>query len=263
MKGSTMATTIKERILNISSTQSSNTMNVARYSNTQNRITALSQLIFPLTKPSTDSQGNTIQLWSVPEAHVVGTLQRSDGSIRYIASSKIRNALIPEENIVSLHQRLMTASNDEWDCALIDNDSLTIWPHLSASGWRDALPKSNEDCRGLARLSRGRTREQMCAWFYSNGYEVEPPSRGRPFPEIEIHIGGALVGKLRANNHEGIRNLLRRGGVIKALHFPVSSKAEENFKGNGLTFAHSGDQTHTTFNIDFTRVNFEIVAGVC
>jgi len=61
-----MATTIKEKILNISSGQSSNTVDISRHSNTQNRVAALSQLIFPLTKPATDSQGSTIQLWSTP-----------------------------------------------------------------------------------------------------------------------------------------------------------------------------------------------------
>ena len=83
----------------------------------------------------------------------MGTLQRSDGSVRYIASGKIRNALNPEENIVSLHQRLLVASNSEWAYALMENGSLTIWPHLSASGWRNALPKSNEDFRGLTKLN--------------------------------------------------------------------------------------------------------------
>ena len=246
-----MAATIKERNTHTASGQSSNAFDINRHSTTQKRIATLRQLIFPLTKPSPDSQGNTLQLWSVPEAHVVGTLQRSDGSVRYIASGKIRNAINPEENIVSLHQRLLVASNCEWDYALMDNGSLTIWPHLSASGWRDALPKSSEDYRGLARLTRGRTQEQMCAWFYSNGYR-RAESRGIP-PQIEIHIGGALVGKLCSTNHEGIRNLLRQEGVIKVVHFAPSSEKELNFVGRGLVFTHPKDQTQTAFNIDFTR----------
>jgi len=263
MKGSIMATTIRDEKPHAGCSQLSVAFTVNRQTNLQKRVATLRQLIFPLTKAHIDSHGNIIQLWSVPEARVVGTVHASDGSIRHITSNKIRNPLNPAENTTSLHQRLLIASDCEWEYALTDSGTLTIWPHLIASGWRDALPKSSEDFRGLTKLSRERTREQMCAWFYSNGYKVVPPGKSRPLPEIEIHKEGALVGKLNAENHEGIRNLLQQGGIIKAIHFspPPAAQQKDPFQGGGLTFTHPKDQSQTTFNVDFTRVGFDEIPG--
>ncbi len=237
-----MATTIKERTIQFAPGHSPVTGDISKRDAVQKRVAALRQLIFPLTKASTDSKGNTIQLWSTPGAQVTGTLKRPDGSVRYIASGKIRNALNREENSVTLHQRLLLAPDCAWDYALMEDGNLTIWPHLVASGWRDALPKSNEDFRGLTRLTRGRTQEQMCAWFYSNGYRRAASSDIAP--EVEIHIRGVLVGKLRSTNHQGIRHLLQQGGVIKAVHFtdPLIKQGREDFMGRGLVFTHPKDQ---------------------
>lgn len=185
------------------------------------RIDFLKGLIFPLTKQSIDQKGNSIQIWSIPESKPLAVLYLQDGSIRYI--HKIINPLNPDDDLITLHNRLLSSSYGTWDYVTNEDSSLIIWPHLIARGWRDALPKSNQDLSGLTRLARGKTQAQMCTWFYTNGYRVTNADKSK----IEIHIhGGGNAGTYSANDHQTIKNLLRQGGYIKAVHhdFPTSLK---------------------------------------
>jgi hypothetical protein len=56
-----------------------------------------------------------------------------------------------------------------WTYVTQENGSITIWPHLEAAGWKDAIPGPNQNLRGLAVLARGRTREQMCEFINKSG----------------------------------------------------------------------------------------------
>jgi hypothetical protein len=224
--------------------------NSTKQASSEARIQRLSRLIFPLTKPSVDQHGNTVQLWSIPESRAIAILTRPDGSTRYISS--IRNPLNPTEDPVTLHNRLLIAPDCRWTYVTQENGSITIWPHLEAAGWKDAIPGPNQNLRGLTVLARGRTREQMCEWFYSNGYKMVEP-KDNPRVEIHLHQGG-FAGTYNANDHQTIQNLLRQGGYIKAIHHnpPHDALVEDNFVGRGITFSHPRDRNHTKFNVDYT-----------
>jgi len=91
------------------------------------RIEVLKNQIFPLTDSYIDKQGNTIQLWSTPGAQPTAVLCGPDGSVRYISSAKIRNALNPQENPVTLHNRLLKAPDfSRWDFVIKENGDLEI-----------------------------------------------------------------------------------------------------------------------------------------
>ncbi|MBF8263070.1 MAG: hypothetical protein HW387_735 [Parachlamydiales bacterium] len=221
----------------------------------EGRIDALRQLIFPLTKPSLDQHGNTIQLWSVPGSQVMGVLQRPDGSRLTISPNQVHNALNFEEDPTTLHNRLLSSPEERvWDFVFQKNGHLVIWPHTSGGGWHEAIPRSNQEFSGISRLARGRTQEQMCAWFYSSGYQVAEEKNP---PKVEIHLNGASAGIYNATNHKTIRNLLQQGGKIQTIHYapPSDKEKKDNFAGKGLVFQHPKDRSRSTFNVDFTKKN--------
>lgn len=213
-----------------------------------------------LIEASSDRQGNTFQVWSIPESQAFGVLQRADGSIRYFSPIQIQNALNPLEDPVTLHNRLLLApDNCRWDFVVKEDGSLAIWPHLVAQGWHDALPKPNGDTSGLTRLARGRTQDEMTGWFYTNGYRLTQRSIEDGI-KIEIHMSQAgHVGTFRAEDYDTIRNLLRQGGYIKAVHHaqPRPGELDKGYTGRGIAFVHPRDKNQTTFNVDYTRVRRE------
>lgn len=190
----------------------------------------------------------------MPEAQVVGLLKRADGSTRYLSPGKIFSALNPDEGDVALHNRLLLAPDCLWDYALQENGTLALWPRLIAGGWQHAIPRSNQDFSGLVRVARGRTQEQMCAWFYGNGFKVDPSPKNTGV-RVEIHLKGNYAGTYNASDTQTIRNLIQQGGVIKTLHSPAASQTElgEEWAGRGLEFQHPKDRTQAIFNVDLTR----------
>lgn len=219
------------------------------------RIETLKNQIFPLTNNYTDKNGNTIQLWSIPGSKSIAILCGPDGSIRYINSEKIHNALNRSEGSITLHNRLLGApSSCRWDFVITAHGHLEVWPHLEAQGWETVIPRFNQDLSALARLAQGRTREQVCEWFYRNGYQFSPSRH--PDPKIEIHLSnGGHAGTYRADDHQTIKNLLSQGGFIKAIHHqsPTPQEIGKRYIGRGIAFRHPHDKRETTFHVDYTK----------
>ncbi|MFZ0565244.1 MAG: ankyrin repeat domain-containing protein, partial [Chlamydiales bacterium] len=211
--------------------------------------------IFPLTTKSIDCNGLAIRIWSGPGSRLIATLIRPDGTIRSISPMQICNALNPDEDPVTLHNRILLAPDTvSWDFVYLANGILQIWPKLKAAGWRDALPKASGSVSGLARLARGRSQEQICEWFYTNGYKASSSKEGT---KVEIHLPrGGHAGTYNIHEHETIRNLLRQGGYIKNVHYEPSTEAEIQDRqiGRGIVFQHPKDKNQNTFNVDFSRV---------
>ena len=213
--------------------------------------------IFCLTDPSSDRQGNVFQIWSV-HGEPVGTVKRSDGSVRFFSSLKIQNPLYPADNPITLHTRLLLApASCSWEYAINDTGYLLIWPHLIASGWKDALKRADGFPIGLYRLCRTRTQEQMCQWFYINGYQPAAKTKDHQIKTyIILHFGGSDQ-QYHAEEHEKIRDFIKnnRGAIIKSVQFtePSKDEIERKYAGRGLTFFHPQDTTQATFNVDFSR----------
>lgn len=214
------------------------------------RLEFLRKSIFPLTEAYTDQSGDTIQLWSVPGPKLAAIIKKSDGSVRFVY--QIKNALNPQDDPVTLHNRLFSAPlTCKWRFSFGDDKILTVWPYLCAEGWHRAIPRSREDQSGLTRLARGKTQEQMCGWFYTNGYKTVNLKKGT---SIELHLrDGGYAGTYRADEHETIQNLLRQGGYVKEVHHAPSEPDAQIFDGKGLVFQHPKDRHQSTFNIDFSK----------
>lgn len=218
---------------------------------TYNRAISLKHQIFAISKPYYDRIGNKIHLWSIPGPNLVSLVTRQDGSIRTITPIKIKNGLNPDDNPITLHNRLLTAPEAyHFDMILQDDGTLIIFPHLKAAGWKDAIPKS-DNCSGITRILRGRTQEQACEWFYSNGFKV---SDARSNISIQMQINSSHIGSFSPKDANTIRNLLQQGARIH--HIETSLQANgDRFQGRGITFKHPQDRGQHTFNVDFTREN--------
>ncbi len=146
------------------------------------RLWQIKEQIIPLTNYLWDQLGNRLQLWSIPGAQVAGILLRPDSSYRYIAPQTIHNSVNPQDNPTTIHNRLLSAIATTWDYVIRKNGHLYLWPHLNAGGWRDVIPKSPGDLNGIAKLASRKTREQMCEFFYRNGFQLEKD------PEAQLTI---------------------------------------------------------------------------
>ncbi|MDR3624834.1 MAG: ankyrin repeat domain-containing protein [Chlamydiales bacterium] len=211
---------------------------------------ALYKELFPLTPSFIDKEGNRIRLWSTPGPTVVATIQKTNGIFQYVSKEHIKNGLNPKDSNITLHNLLLYAPPTEsnFDLVKCSNGNIVIWPLLSAGGWQEAMPRGN-DYNGIIRLARGRTQEQMCQWFYSNGFH--PENRAEPI-YVSIHLrDGGYVGTFNCLDHETIRNVLHQGAIIKHLEIPpLKPNDKEGLHGRGIVFSHPKDQRKLTFNLD-------------
>lgn len=216
----------------------------------ENRIETLRRAMFPLTGRHKDHMGEEIQIWSIPDSKVIGVKTHATGEMTLFTN--VINGLSPSDNLITIHNKLLLASKDcKWQFISKKDGTLTIFPFLSAAGWRDVLPRSQTDLSGLTRLSRMKTQEQMCTWFYTNGYQVI----NKPNATIEIYLQGQSAGQYKPSEQGTIRNLLRQGGTIQTVKYepPTASEAQDKFAGRGMVFQHPNDKNQTTFNMDFSQ----------
>lgn len=220
------------------------------------RIEALRAELFPLTDPSLDRKGNTIQIWAVPGAEMVGVVKKSDGSMRYITSANIRNSMNLEEDATTLYNRLLCGIKSSWDFSLDESGRLVIWPHMDAAGWWKALPQKDAhgtpQLRGLTTLARTKTREQMIAWFYTNGFQ---PTCNKGYAKVEIYFGDTHQASYDASEHASIANMLCQLGQkahIKSVNVLRPNYRSDEFVGRGLVFQHPKDRNKTEFNVDYS-----------
>jgi len=209
--------------------------------------------VFPLTHPTVHKTGEVFQLWAIPDAKVVGSVQCVDRSVRWISSDKVRNALSPHEDSTTLYNRLLSGPLRVWDYVFREGN-LWVWPHLEAAGWRDALPRQNGDVSGITRLAQTRTQGEMAAWFYSNGYTVCRNNNVR----VELVLNGQSAGIVDESRADDIRRFLigQKGQQVSIrLHADPVSPSERQFAGRGLVFVHKSQEKSsngTTFNIDLS-----------
>jgi hypothetical protein len=75
--------------------------NSTKQASSENRIQRLRRLIFPLTKPSVDQHGNTVQLWSIPESRVIAILRSLPVRMDLLATFESLNIQYPKGNHVA------------------------------------------------------------------------------------------------------------------------------------------------------------------
>jgi hypothetical protein len=75
--------------------------NSTKQASSENQIQRLRRLIFPLTKPSVDRHGNTVQLWSIPESRVIAILRSLPVWMDLLATFEPLNIQYPKGNHVA------------------------------------------------------------------------------------------------------------------------------------------------------------------
>ena len=219
------------------------------------RVQKLLGQIFALTKPYLDQMGRMIQIWSVPEAKPIATVLSPNGSLNLVSPMKIKNPMSPSDSSETIHNRLLGAHPDtNWNLLLRPDGTIVIWPKLSAAGWKDAIPQRDEKATGFRRLAASRTREQMCEWFYTNGYHLDFYDRKT---QVEICMRGSEHPiRYQADDYESICNALQEGGHILYVHCERPSQVEKGNKlaKRSLSFRHPKDKTESIFNVDCSKV---------
>jgi hypothetical protein len=105
------------------------------------KVHALSCRTFSLSRPFKDKMGRKIQLWSVPDRGLIGTVIDDQNKMTIINSCKIHNGLNPSEIGKPLYKKLLASTNDNWDLVILpSSEEIYVWPHLVAAGKGNPSP---------------------------------------------------------------------------------------------------------------------------